>query len=238
MTTTMSPPEPAAPAERPQRTLPIAANLLPEEVTGARRTRKVRRAVLSALVAYLVLLGAWYGWATMKTSTAQDELSATQDDVQRLQRQQNNFGELLAAQAESRSIRSQLSSLLVDDIRWSEQLRALQQAEPGGVRITNVTASLTSEADKAAAVTAADSQLPSAAAEKTIGTVTVAGTGQSKTAIAAYIDALGKVKGLANPMFGGATTHDEVLQFTVRLDITAVALSGRYTAMTDGSGES
>jgi Tfp pilus assembly protein PilN len=236
MTTTLTSPEPAASAQPAVRMLPTA-NLLPVEVVENRRTRKVRRAVLVALGVFVLLLAGWYGYAKYQTSIARSDLTSVEDDVQRLLRQQNDFKEVVTAQAESRAIRTQLSALLADDLQWSRLLRSLQAAAPRGVQVTGVSGVITTRAADGAPAAAAPGgatggqteQLPSTSGEKAVGTLTVTGSGTSKVTVAAYVDALGKVSGLGNPLFGGANLQDGMLQFSVRLDITASALSGRYT---------
>jgi len=246
MTTTLTSPDPAAAAESPLRILRIAANLLPVEVVETRRSRKVRRIVLAALVVFVVALAGWYGSASHQTSAARSDLTKVEDDVQRLLRQQNAFTEVVATQAESLAVTTQLSALLADDLQWSRLLRSLQAAAPTDVRVTAVSGTLTPRAADGAAAGAgataggqAESQLPSTSGEKSIGALVVTGSGASQVTVAAFVDALGKVSGVGNPLFSGANLQDGALNFSVRLDITASALSGRYTAKSGtGSGAS
>ena len=69
-------PEPVAPTPARNPRVPrVTVNLLPTEITDARRNRRVRRAALSALVVFTALLGAWYATARHSTSEAQHDLS-------------------------------------------------------------------------------------------------------------------------------------------------------------------
>jgi Tfp pilus assembly protein PilN len=227
MTATLMPPESMASTPRAQRMLPIAANLLPMEIVDWRRTRQVRRIVLSALVAVVVLLASWYGLARYQTSTAGNGLNGVERHVENLQKQQGAFADVIGVQTESRAIHAQLSSLLAGDLEWSRLLSALQAAAPRTVHLSGVTGQLLSATTGGGSVAA---QLPDGAGRKSIGTLTVTGTGSDKPAVAAYVDALAKVPGLGSPLLGGATMQDGALQFTVRLDITDAALGGRYTS--------
>jgi hypothetical protein len=231
MATTLMAPEPATPAERAPRMLAIAVNLLPPEIVGSRHGRKARRWVLSAVAAFTVLLGAWYGAASYQTSLARGELSSAQSDVERLSRQQRPFGELIGAQNESRAISAQLSALLAGDLQWSQLLSAAQAATPQGVHITEASGALT-PANGAGGSGAASQGLPGTSAAKLIGTLTITGTSTGKPAVAAYLDALAKAPGLANPFLVRAATENGVFTFVARLDITGSALGGRFTATT------
>jgi hypothetical protein len=235
MTTTMTQVEPAATGRAP-RPLSIAANLLPAEIVDARRGRKLKRLVLSALLMFAVLLAGWDVQASYRTSAARSVLTGAEDTAERLLGQQRAFADVVSIQAESNAIRTQLGALLADDLQWSRLLAAVQGAAPGGVLLTGVTAALT-PGTAGGAVASQAGQLPDTTGKKLIGTLTVSGSAASKAQVAAYVDALAKVPGLGNPLLGSANVRDGALQFSVRLDITAAALAGRYTPKgTTGSG--
>jgi Tfp pilus assembly protein PilN len=204
----------AVPDERSLRVPDIAADLLPIEVFEARRGRQVRRIV------FTLVLGGWYAVATYQTGVAREALESAQDDAQRLTRQQRTFADLVTAQTESTAITDQLTELLKDDLQWSKLLSSLQDAAPSGVRITGVTGALS------ASTSAAPNPGTPANA---IGTLNLTGAAGTKALIAAYVDALGKVAGVANPLLGDVTAQSGTLNFTIRMDITKVALGGRYT---------
>jgi Tfp pilus assembly protein PilN len=237
MTTTLMPPVAAVPADHALRTLTIAANLLPVEIVESRRGRKVRRVVLAALLVFTALLLAWYGLATHQTSVARDSLTSTEDAARVLLHKQQDFAEVVSTQAESQSIRTQLSVLLADDLRWSRLLSAVQRAEPPGVQLTGISTALTIQSNGPGGAASTKAQLPSTTSEKSVGTITLTGVGTGKAAVAAYVDALAKVPHLANPMLGGATLQDGAVHFTVQVDVTASALGGRYSAADNSGGD-
>jgi Tfp pilus assembly protein PilN len=247
MSTTLTPPERAAagagfaeaePADLAQLAMPdehslrvpdIAADLLPVEVFEARRERQVRRFVLSALAVFTLLLGGWYAVATYQTAAARDALEGAQDDAQRLTRQQRAYADLVTAQTESIAISNQLTALLADDLQWAKLLSSLQDAAPSGVRLTGVTGAL-------ATGTATGTPSP-VTPVNAIGSLNLTGTAGTKALVAAYVDALGKVAGVANPLLGDITAQGTTLSFTVRMDITKAALGGRYTRPSTGGGK-
>ncbi|OLB77079.1 MAG: hypothetical protein AUI14_17160 [Actinobacteria bacterium 13_2_20CM_2_71_6] len=229
--TTLAPSEPGSAASA-LRIPPIAANLLPQEIVESRRARRVRRLVVSALAVVVVLLAGWYGLASYETAAARSGLAGAESEAQRLVQQQHNYAELVGTQTESKAITAQLATLLADDLQWSHLITSLQQAAPGGVQVTGVTGVLATAANGGGATTRV-----AGTTEKPVGTLTVTGVGGTNDVVAAYVDALGKVCGLANPLLAGATQAKDGVQFTVRLDITKAALGGRHTPKDkNGSG--
>jgi hypothetical protein len=227
MTATLAPHEASArPAEQALRIPPIAVNLLPAEIVDARRTRRTRRIVIMALVVFVFALGDWYGLVAYGTATARGHLRAAQDDVRRIERQQQAYSKVVSTQTESKTIDTQLTTLLAEDLRWAKLLSVLRGAAPKGIALTAVSASLASTNGTAGG--AQSVQLPSTTTARSIGTLTLSGTGPSKAVVASYVDILGTLPGLANPILGDATVQDGVLAFTVRLDVTDTALGGRY----------
>jgi hypothetical protein len=231
MSTDLKRPESPA-TDRTLRVPAITANLLPNEVVEARHTRWAKGVVLAGLIGITVVLVAWYGVALHQTSNARGEVSSAQRRITDLGRQQNQYSGLISAQKESTAIRSQLSTLLADDLPWSNVLASVRAGAPSGLSVVGITGSLTTNAAAAATggtATKATGGTPAGRAPTaTIGLLTITGTGANKTVVAGYIDALAKVTGLANPVLTDATQDDRGVQFSVQIDITGAALGGRY----------
>jgi hypothetical protein len=226
MTTTLTPPG-AAGTERNPRMPLVSADLLPAEIVHARLARKVRRAVLTGLVAFTVVLIAWCGIATLQTRHARGDLEAGQAQAATLRAKQQAYNEVISVQAQSAALDARLAELMAKDLQWAALLSAVQQLAPHGVQLTAVTGNLPTESTGASSATVA---LPNTTGEDVIGKVTVTGTGASKALIAGYVDALSRLAGLGNPVVSGVTFADGALQFTANLDITASMLGGRYTS--------
>ena len=208
--------------EGPLRIPAIEANLLPVEIVEARRGRLARRLVVTCLVVFTVLITAWYGQARYKTSVAAGTLQSAEDDAQRVLRQQREFSDLVATRAESQAIDARLSGLLAADLQWSRLLFSLRMQVPRGVRVTGAVGALN---DDPAALAAAEARTEGAV----VGRLTVTGSGEDRAAVATYLDRLGKITGLANPLLNSATVAQGAVQFSVQLDITTAALGGRFT---------
>jgi Tfp pilus assembly protein PilN len=223
----MLPAELAAAGLRALRVPAIAANLLPVEIVEGRRDRKVRRVVLAALAAFVAVLVAWYGLMTYQTAGARTTLTGVEDDSQGVLRQQRAFADVVSVQAQSKVISSQLAVLLATDLQWPRLLAAVTQSAPAEIALTGVSGALTPKTEAAGPAVI---QLPNTSGERKVGTLTVTGLAQTALAVAAYVDALGKIKGLGDPLLGDVTAHDGQLHFTVLVDITASSLGGRYSA--------
>ena len=71
---------------------------------------------------------------------------------------------------------------------------------------------------------------PVAGSAPSIGSFTISGTAPDKNTIAAFVDALSTVKGVSSPYVSSAQTGTGArLQFSLQLQITSAALSGRFT---------
>ena len=210
--------------EQARRLLPIAADLLPVEVVDSRQVRKVRRSVLAGIIALVVVLTGWYGYAVYQTSVARVALSDAQAEVQRLQNKQGDYNPVIQAQSESAAIRAQLAGLLATDLPWSQLVKPALDAAPNGVAVNDVTGALADPSKKTGTV-----QLPNTSGHNLVGQVTVRGTAPDKAVVARYVDGLAKVRGLANPYVTSAAPHDGVVDFTVQFDITTEVLGGRFT---------
>jgi hypothetical protein len=212
----------AAAARRVPPIPPVAANLLPDEVVEARQTRKVRRAVIFAMVPVIAVLAGWYGLATVQISLAKDDLTQAEKDTTFLQKQVQEYSEVTRTRGKSAQIVGQLHTLFADDIAFAKLFRPLQDVAPAGIKLTDLSASKTTGKGGAA-------RLPGAPGEQVVGRLTVAGSAPSKAVVASYVDALVTVHGVANPLLTNVATTDIGIQFSVQADITADAVGGRYT---------
>jgi Tfp pilus assembly protein PilN len=221
MTATLSA---SVPLERSLRMLPITANLLPPEVTGSRRTRKVRLVTVSAVAMVLAVIAAWYGLAKYQTASAESDVAAAQDRAVALRTQQKSFNELAGVQKDSTAIEGELATLMKDDQRWADVVVSLQAALPKGVHLAIVNAALTVQGGPAAA------GLPNTSGKELIGTVKLGGAGADKQSIAAYAKALWSAKGITNPLLTNVTrvAEDGTYSFTIDAAVTTQVASPRF----------
>jgi Tfp pilus assembly protein PilN len=232
MATTLMPLDPATSPQRAVRVLPISANLLPDEVIAGRRAKKVRGWVIIVLGVVTVLLGSWYAIVVLQARNAQDDLRGVSVEEQVLKRKQTEFSDVTNVRKETSTIEAQLAGLLAEDLRWSTVLDTLRSTgTESAIQVTAVTGALNSS--QAGGAAPAD-RLPTAGADKVIGTMTVSGNAPDKNSVARYVDALGKVDKFANVFLTSAaeSTSSEAsgqVQFSLSVDITVAALGGRFS---------
>ncbi|GIH75429.1 hypothetical protein Plo01_18580 [Planobispora longispora] len=192
----------------------------------ARRGRRARAVVLSVLTVFALLLAGWYFMINQQTAEAEQQLADAQAEVQTWTRKQNEFSELVTTREQAETIDTQLSALLVRDVRWSRLLASVRAAAPSGVRITSVAGGLFIDGEGTGT---SESALPNASGKELIGELSIVGVGSGKQVVADYVSALGEVSGLGNPLF--TDVHEETdVDFTVKVDITDAALDSRYSA--------
>jgi len=182
----------------------VFANLMPDEVVASRRARVVKRYVLLGLAAVLFLLATAFGLTWWQTQSAQGDLSAAQDQATALQHRQREFQPLVTAQGQSTQIHTILGKLMVGDLQWTHLLDTVR-ASAKGISITGLTGAVTVGA--AAPVTGAPGTsggitVLNQTGQLQVGTMTISGIARDKNAVAAFVDTLGKVPGLAGGVPG------------------------------------
>ena len=236
--TTLTPLDPALSPHRAVRILSISAELLPAEIVASRRARRSRGWVVIALVLVFALLTVWYVAARIDVNDANRDLSVVTRQATTLQKKQTkSYREVVDVQNQTVTITKELKSLLADDLLWANLLDTLRDTGAGsGVTVAGINGSL----DKAAG-TDTGATLPSTSKASVVGTVTVTGSAPDKPTIAKYVDALNKLTTVANPYLTTAnksadTNGDSVWQFNITIDVTSVALCGRFTIKCTPSG--
>ena len=232
MATTMLPPSPAASREATgeHRFVAIRANLMPEEVLSARQVVVVRKQVLLGLVAVVVALIAWYALSWWQTSSANSALEDTQRQGLALQSQQNQYTPLVQAQGQIANIRTQLEQLMVGDLPWKTMLTSVRGAAPAGLAVQSVAGAITPSTGTPVPNLLNDTGTAS------VGTLTISGTAPDKRTVAAYADALAKIKGVTAPLISDVQASTRPVTFTITAAITTDALGGRYSTPTVATG--
>jgi hypothetical protein len=230
MTTALSVAESGAMARAGALRIPlIIADLMPLEVVEARRGRRVRWIVLAALVVVAGLLGGWYGVEHRWTGVARTGLTEAEDSARALESQKTSYQAVVGVQGQSAQITKQLAGLMARDMQWSTVVRAVQAAVPVGITLHGLSSSTDVSGTGAATGSAG------APTTSSIGELTVVGSGTSKAAVAAYVDALNRVAGVADPLLASANEQKGVVDFTVHMKLTSAALGGRYSSGSGGN---
>lgn len=209
----------------------VFANLLPDEIVAGRRLAELKRRMaigLAALVTVLVLI---YGFSWWQTTSAHHSLSSAKHTSAKLQQQKDQFAPLVLAQTQSATIQTALRQLMVGDLDWTQMIEALNKTAHNGLKITTINGTLTSGAAANAAASGGFNVLNQTGAQS-IGSMTLNGVAPDKATIAAFVDGLVSVPGLAAPFPASVTAAagGHQIQFTADVIITSAALGGRYSA--------
>lgn len=235
MATTLvhEPPPAKLPTSDSVRFVAVRANLLPDEIVSARQSDVVRKQVLFGLLVVVALLIGWFGLSWWQTAVANSDLDDAQHQATALQNQQSEFGPLVSTQGRADLIRRQLHNLMAADLSWPKMMSTLRAQAPAGVRVTGVTGSVTVGVPATSAgngINPLNGNVLNASGRLAVGQLTINGTSGTKSGVAAYVDKLATVPGLAAPLITSVTTSGTVATFTVNVLITTDALGGRYSA--------
>jgi Tfp pilus assembly protein PilN len=237
MATTMVPPTTSnKPPSGGLRFVSVRAQLLPDEVVGARQLVALRKQVLIGLIAVVVSLVGWYGVSKWQTISTKSALNRAQHQSVALQAEQNQFGPLVQAQTQIKTIQAQLSQLMAGDLQWKTVLTTLRAEAPAGVGIDSVDG-LVSVGAPAGASGVDNSAVLNVSGKPAIGQLTVSGTAPDKRSVAAYADNLAAVTGLTAPLVSNVTAQAKGVKYTITAVITADALGGRYATTGTTGGQ-
>lgn len=205
----------APPPSDDLRFVAVRVNLLPDEVAAGRRTDVLRRRVLIGLGGLLAAIVLAFGFSWWQTHSATNGLRAAESARTELEQQSRQFAPLIAAKADTATIRSQLRIVLADDVSWHQLLRTVRAAAPTGVSIDQVDGTSTDTASTDTASTDPASG---------VGAVTLTGTAPDKDAVADFADALSRVKGLGSAQPTNTATADGRTSWTISVPLTRDAL--------------
>jgi Tfp pilus assembly protein PilN len=184
-------------------------------------------------VAALGIVGALTLLAAGQVSDAEDGLAASKAEGTRLQVQTNEYAEVPEVYAQVEAAEAQVSAAMGKEVRWSYFLNDVSLKVPGKVWLTSMT--VAQDVDSAVADATANPTAPGSGTylDAGLGTVTFAGSGYRHNDVAAWLDALAKQKGLAQPYFTSSSKEligdESSVNFTSQATITDEALSGRYS---------
>lgn len=203
---------------------PIArVNLLPIEIMESRRFRRTQLGLAGAVVGAMLVAGAGTFWTQRDVGQAQDELVAAQTNVTGLQAQQAKYAAVPQVIAQVNAADTARTLAMHNDILWYRYLNDLNGALPSGVELTGMTVVVTG----ASTTGAADALSPAG-----VGTLSLEGISKRYSDVAAWLDALNDLTGLASSSLSSASKEDNdpdtKLTFSTGAIVNSDALSGRY----------
>jgi hypothetical protein len=212
----------------------IVANLLPPEIIAARRIRVLRKRIITALIAVLVLCMAGYGYAFWQAHTASSALQSERATTAQLQQEQRKYADVVKIQGTIATVRKQVGSLLANDVDFAKLLDTVSTAAPSGVAVSQLFVTVDSTTAKSASGTAVGGGALDTSGRKHIGSILLTGIAHDLGQVAAYVDKLAATPGLVGVFPTSQQVSGKSVQFTLQLVPTDQLLSHRYDASNNG----
>jgi Tfp pilus assembly protein PilN len=210
-------------------------NLMPPEIAEAERFRQIQLALGGAIALVVLLVGFLYWHEHSAVKAAQQSLDQAKAQQTSLQSQLASLQTVQQAGQEVAARQALLAQAMSPEVRWSYLLNDLSFAIPSNVWLTSMQVTETPPAPTTTPAAAGAAPVP-------IGSITFAGVGFKHDDVAAWLDALAKLKDFTSPMFTSSTEsniggHPDV-QFGSTAVLNSNALSNRYTMSAMQAGTS
>ncbi|MBL7260615.1 hypothetical protein [Paractinoplanes lichenicola] len=240
MTTTQTsllPVDPAVSPAQASRVLTIRANLLPDEIKAGRTARRTRSALIVAVVLVVALLGGWYFYAVQHLDSANENLTSATDQVARTQNDKKKYNGVTETINNRDTMTADLKSLMANDLPWARHTDTLRaNAAAAGVTIAEISGALVADAPVTTNADGTAAKPAGAATERTVATVTLAGSTPDKPQVAVFLDRLANLKGFADPYLTTLSYSEGSYTYSISLKMTSAALCGRFTAACAATG--
>ncbi|MBO3739643.1 PilN domain-containing protein [Actinoplanes flavus] len=225
--TALMPLDPTVSPQQAARVLTIRADLLPPEIRDGRRARRTRSLIIVLVLVTLAGLGTWYWQAGLAKQAADDEYNDVFQSLARARTAQKTdaLRDLVEYQDGGKALNAELTSVLANDLSWTNMLNLLRDQAEDDVDISEISGGLVEESNEEAAAGA-------------VGNLTITGTAQDKRRVAEYVNRLGKLRHVENPFVTSVTKQEKSkVSFTVSVAITKKALCGRFTSDCPSEGK-
>lgn len=210
-------------------TLP-SVNLLPPEIAEAAKFRRLQT-MLGALIAVTILaVGALWFMAHSQAKSAQDDLTAAQQNAVGLQAQVSTYDNVPATTQELATAQVQLATAMEPEVRWSFYLNDMSLTIPDSVRLSELVV------DEPYARSLGTTPQTSTGVEGGlgVGNIHYAGAATSYDAVARWLQVQTHEWGVTEPWPidvqnpSSQTTVKPVITWSSKITVTADALSHRY----------
>lgn len=213
----------------------IVADLLPPEILAARRVRVLRKRIITALVAVVVLCIAGYGYAFWQAHKASTALESEQAATAQLQQQQRRYAEVVKIQGSIAAVGKQVGTLLANDVDFEALLNSVTAHAPAGVSLSQLSVTLDAVTSKSTTGgVAVGGAVLDTSGRKHIGSILLTGQASDLAQVAAYVDRLTATPGLVGVFPTSQQVTGKAVQFTLQIVPTDQLLSHRYDATKTG----
>lgn len=212
----------------------IHVDLTPPELLNSRQITLVRKIIVSALIAVVVLCAGGYLLAVRQRSAAEDSLASAQDQTTALQHRAAKYAGVTEVEAMTKGINVQIGTLMKADVNLDALVRRIAAAEPDRLSVDQLTITISQ-----AGVAGGAAQQPAGAIDNTghprIGTVSLTGRTTDLTVVSAFVDRLQRVPGLLDVVPVSNDTSGRTGQFNITFGLDDRLLSHRFDAQKGGN---
>ncbi|TNM64500.1 PilN domain-containing protein [Streptomyces sp. NP160] len=223
--------EPAPPSTVQVNWSAPRVNLLPLEVVVARRVRRAQRGAALAAAGAAALVGCVWALGLGSTAHQQQRLDEATARLTALQAEQAQYAAAPQVLKQLETVRDTRAQAMAQDVAWYSYVDSLTRALPATAWLVSVQTSLSAAGSAAAPATTGGT---GTAGTSSVGSVTISARSTSYDDVAAYLDALAAVPGVADVFLSTSTSDASgsapVISFTVTASVTDAALTHRFDA--------
>jgi hypothetical protein len=212
----------------------IYADLTPPELVNSRRLKSLRKAIVAALVALLVLCAGGYVLAARKHAAASGELDSVQAQTAQLQANASRYAVVTKIQGTVTDVQAKVATLMSGDVDLVKLIAQIRSSLPPTMTIKQEAVTITIAASAGAQASASGTGLDTSGRPQ-IGTVTVSGAAKSMDDLSVYVDALKVIPGVVDVLPLSNVTDATGVQYNLSLGLTDVLLSHRFDTSKNGS---
>ena len=210
----------------------IAANLTPPELVSSYRLRRLQERIVLAVCLVALFAAGGFAYGFWRSHQASNDLQTAQSRATSLQHQIARYGSVTRIQGSVSQVRTQLASLLSDDVDVATLMGRIQAARPGGVAITTLTISLDG-AGTSTNSSATSGSLDTSGAEH-IGTIEIDGTGRQIDDLPKFVDAVAAIPGFVDVLPTSNATQAVGTKFALTVTLTDKLLTHRFDLSSKG----
>lgn len=208
-------------------------DLLPKEVRAGRRLRSLKRVLMVALLAIVLVAALGWVYAFFTLKQAQAEVADVQAETTRLTAEQATYAEVPQVQGQLSRAQEAIVDGTATEVMWADYVEAFRAVTPPAVSYEVMQVTMSS--DPAGSVSSDPLQAPS------IGQITFTARAETVQDVASWMDAVRGVTGLADPWFSQATVTDAegyvYYQVSGTVQVTGDSLAHRFGATDDAADD-
>jgi hypothetical protein len=212
----------------------IAAELMPPEILDGRRAKVIQRLMVLGLAGLLAICALSYGAVRLAGHGPAADLKKVNAQTVQLQQQQRSYNNVVRIKGQISAANSQLAALMASDTDIAQAVTATLGAAPIGTTIDQLSVAINAAGGQATAATGAGAANLDTGTAAHIGTISISGVTPQLTDVAAYVDSLAAVPGIAVPYPGTSSVGPKGTNFSIQVVVTSVLHSSRFDGTKNG----